>query len=98
MRTFAMTRIVTIAALLALHASPAFADCTRPRPTFSIPEGGSASEQDLTAANSALAEFAGKVRDYLYCLNGESSQKAVGKDQAAKEQIANANRFRHDAR
>jgi TonB family protein len=28
------------------------------------------------------------VRDYLYCLNGESSQKAVGKDQAAREELA----------
>ena len=63
-----------------LPAGAAFADCTRPRPAFSIPEGGSATEQDLTAANSALTEFGGKVRDYLYCLNGEISQKAVGKD------------------
>jgi len=88
MRIFATIRIVTIASLLGLHATAALADCTRPRPTFSIPEGGSASEKDLAAADSALAEFGGKVRDYLYCLNGESSQKAVGKDQAAREELA----------
>jgi TonB family protein len=88
MRIFATIRIVTLASLLGLHATAAFADCTRPRPTFSIPQGGSASEKDLVAADSALAEFGGKVRDYLYCLNGESSQKAVGKDQAAREELA----------
>jgi TonB family protein len=89
MRIFATTRILMTAALV-LHAAASFADCSRPRPAFSIPEGGSASEQDLVAANTALAEFGGKVRDYLNCLNGESSQKAVGKDQAAREEVAKA--------
>jgi hypothetical protein len=89
MRIFATTKLA-IAGLLALHAAAAFADCTRPRPTFSIPDGGSASEKDLAAANTALAEFGSKVRDYLYCMNGESSQKAVGKDQAAREELAKA--------
>jgi TonB family protein len=89
MRIFATTRILMTAAL-ALHAAAAIADCPRPRPTFLIPEGGSASEKDLAAANTALAEFSGKVRDYLNCLNGESSQKAVGKDQAAREEVAKA--------
>ena len=81
---------ITIAALLVLQGAVAFADCTRPRPAFSIPEGGSASEEDLAAANTALAEFGTKVRDYLYCLNGETSQKSVGKEQAAREELAKA--------
>ena len=79
---------ITLAALLVLQGAAAFADCTRPRPAFSIPEGGSASEKDLAAANTALAEFGTKVRDYLYCLNGETSQKSVGKEQAAREELA----------
>jgi TonB family protein len=90
MRIFATIKVVTLAGLLGLHATAAVADCTRPRPAFSIPEGGSASAKDLTAADTALAEFGGKVRDYLFCLNGENSQKAVGKDQAAREAIAKA--------
>jgi hypothetical protein len=81
---------VVFAGLVLLQASAAFADCVRPRPTFSIPEGGSASEQDFTAANSALADFGSKVRDYLNCMNGEMSQKAVGKDAAAREQLNKA--------
>jgi TonB family protein len=88
MRIFATIKVITIASLLTLHATAALADCTRPRPTFSIPEGGSASEKDLAAADTALAAFGGKVRDYLFCLNGENSQKAVGKDQAAREELA----------
>ena len=81
---------ITVACLLWMHAVAAVADCTRPRPTFSIPEGGSASQQELTAANSALTDFSGKVRDYLNCMNGEMSQKAVGKDAAAREEINKA--------
>src|SRR4030095_4246843 len=41
-------------------------------------------------ANTALTEFGAKVRDYLYCLNGETSQKSVGKEQAARDEIAKA--------
>jgi len=78
---------ITIAGLLVLHGASAFADCTRPRPAFSIPEGGSATEKDLAAANGTLAEFGSKVRDYLNCMNGEISQKAVGKDAAAREEL-----------
>jgi TonB family protein len=81
---------ITIAALLVLQGAAAFADCTRPRPTFSIPEGGSASEKEMAATNTALTEFGAKVRDYLYCLNGETSQKSVGKEQAAREELAKA--------
>ena len=92
MWTFRVTSgaIAAVLALLVLPATAAFADCTRPRPTFSIPEGGSASEKDLVAANTALTDFGGKVRDYLYCLNGETSQKSVGKEQSAREALANA--------
>src|SRR5688572_786812 len=88
---------ITVACLLWMHAAAAFADCTRPRPTFSIPEGGSASQQDLTAANSALTDFGGKVRDYLNCMNGEMSQKAVGKDAAAREEINKAHAAAYNA-
>ena len=93
MRTFVR---ITIAGLLVLHCAAAFADCTRPRPGFSIPEGGSATEKDLVAANEALGAFGGKVRDYLYCLNGEISQKAVGKDPAAREELAKVHVTAHN--
>lgn len=93
MRTFVK---ITIAGLLVLHGAAVFADCERPRPTFSIPEGGSATEKDLVAANDALGAFGAKVRDYLYCLNGEISQKAVGKDQAAREELAKAHVAAHN--
>ncbi len=93
MRTFVR---ITMAALLVSSSTAAFADCTRPRPTFSIPEGGSATEKDLTAANEALTQFGGKVRDYLYCLNGEISQKAVGKDAAAREELSKSHAAAHN--
>jgi TonB family protein len=86
---------LTMAGLLLAHGA-AFADCARPRPDFTIPEGGSASEKDLTAANTALGGFANKVRDYLYCLNGDVSQKAVGKDQAAREELSKAHIAAHN--
>jgi TonB family protein len=79
---------LTIAGLAVVAGSEALADCPRPRPTFQVPEGGSATDKDMVAANTELAAFGGKVRDYLYCLNGDISQKSVGKDQAAREELA----------
>jgi TonB family protein len=81
---------ITIAGLLCLPAAVVLADCTRPRAGFEIPEGGSATEADINAAQTELATFAGKVRDYLYCMNGEISQKSVGKDPAAREELSRA--------
>jgi TonB family protein len=96
MRTFARITFASLLVLLMLPGAAALADCTRPRPTFSIPEGGSATEKELTAANGALTEFGGKVRDYLYCLNGEIIQKAVGKDVAAREELTKAHATAHN--
>lgn len=87
MRTFVR---ITLAGLLCVYGTTAFADCARPRPSFTIPEGGSAAEPDFVAANGALADFGSKVRDYLNCLNGEISQKAVGKDAAARDELNKA--------
>jgi len=84
-------RILLAGALLAGMASfsaTAFADCTRPKATFEIPDGTSVSEQEIKAAQAPLVDYANKVSDYLRCLNGESSQRSIGKDEAAREEIA----------
>lgn len=86
----------TIAGFLVLQGAAALADCTRPRPAFEIPEGASANEKGMTTAQTELAAFGAKVRDYLYCLNGEVSQKSVGKDQPAREELSRAHAAAHN--
>jgi TonB family protein len=92
-----MRTIVGIAAFgfLLLGAATASADCTRPRPGFEIPEGSSATEQDLAETQKQLFAFAEQVREYVRCLNGETSQRQIGKDEAARSQIAQAHLAKH---
>lgn len=81
-----ITALITGALLL--HGVAVFAECQRPRPAFQIPEGGSVTEPELASVQKELFAFAGQVREYLRCLNGETSQKAVGKDAAGREELA----------
>lgn len=84
-----------IATLLLLHGAAVLADCQRPRPAFEVPEGSSAAEPDMAAAQKSLVGFADQVREYLRCLNGETSQKSIGKDEAARQEIAKAHLAAH---
>jgi TonB family protein len=84
-----------IAALLLLQGAQALADCTRPRPAFEIPDGAVSSQQDIASAQQQLVTFAAQVREYLRCLNGEASQKSIGKDDASREQLARAHLVAH---
>lgn len=90
----------TVAALLAVFSFSfsvtSLADCARPRATIEIPDGSSATEQDMTSSQRELVAYADKVREYLRCLNGEMSQKSVGKDETARTEIDKAHIAAHN--
>src|SRR5262245_29342254 len=89
--------IAAVLAVLSLSFSVAsLADCARPRPSFQVPDGSSATEQDMTGSQRELVAFADKVREYLRCMNGEMSQKSVGKDEAARAEIDKAHIAAHN--
>jgi TonB family protein len=77
--------LITLASLCC--AGMAHAECTRPRPSFQIPDGTSASEPDLVNAKAALQRFDEEVGKYLRCLEGDASQKSLGKDAAARTKV-----------
>lgn len=85
MRTIAKAALAGI--LILGGALPAAADCVRPKRAFEIPAGATASEQGLLKAQGELVEFGDQISDYLRCLNGEVSQRAVGKDEAARQEL-----------
>src|SRR5262245_65762282 len=86
-----------VAAAAATYSLAASADCTRPRAAVTIPEGRSATEQALLDAHQKLREFDRQVGEYQSCLAGETSQKSVGKDEAARQQLAEAQVAAHNA-
>lgn len=74
-----MIRVKTLAAFAAaiMTALPAFADCTLPPPPSKIPNGSTASEQEMVAAMNTLKEYNGDVSVYLKCLDYEVKQNRM---------------------
>ena len=56
---------------------PAFADCTLPPPPSKIPNGSTASEQEMVSAMNTLKEYNGDVDVYLKCLDYEVKQNRM---------------------
>lgn len=79
-----MTRIAcTLLAAAALAASPlASAACSYPA-EVDIPDGRTASEAQMKAANAAVKEYNARVEEYLACMDDE--EKALG-DAVTEEQ------------
>ncbi|GMW07215.1 MAG: hypothetical protein AMXMBFR8_20110 [Nevskiales bacterium] len=77
------TRIRSILVILAAGAlQSANAACNYPA-EVSVPDGGTATEAEMKAANQAVKEYMAKVEEYLACLDGE--EKDLG-DTVTEEQ------------
>lgn len=70
-----MKLIACALALLLAGPGLAAAACDYP-PEVAIPDGNSASEEDMRAANAAVREYMAQVEAYLACLDDE--EKALG--------------------
>jgi TonB family protein len=81
-------RSILVLTLLALgFGATAEAACTRPEAKFTVPDGASATEEEMKTATQALLKLDREVGEYLRCIKGETSQATVGKDQATREQL-----------
>ena len=79
-----MTRRHISAALflaLALAARGVHADCVLPPPPSKVPDGTSASEQEMMSAMQTLKQYDGDVNVYLKCLEFEQRQNRMGVDE-----------------
>jgi hypothetical protein len=82
-----MKRIVPIAVLWAVAVVPAFG-CDRPSAPTSIPDGASASKEDMLAAKKAVDAFKAGMEEYLTC------EKSSAKLEAAQNELVKvADRF-----
>jgi len=70
--------------LLMLCATTAWANCSRPRPAFEVPEGNSATAEQMAAVQTQVVAFTNEVAEYVRCLQGELGQKSIGKDDTEK--------------
>lgn len=82
-----MKRIVPIAILWAAAMVPAFG-CDRPSAPTSIPDGATASKEDMLAAKKAVDAFKSGMEEYLAC-----EKSGAKKDGATAELLKIADRF-----
>lgn len=79
MKTFVPSKLVALA-LLALSMS-AHADCPFPKAPASIPDGKTASEDEMKAAMVAFKAYNEEVTGFSACLDEETKTKAAGTGQ-----------------
>ena len=58
-------------------SAPALADCVLPPAPSKVPDGASASEQEMIAAMQTLKAYDGDVNVYLKCLEFEEKQNRM---------------------
>lgn len=72
---------------LALPFGLAHAACTRPDAKMTIPDGASATEEEMKTATAALLKLDQDVGEYLRCIKGDASQSTVGKDEQTRQKL-----------
>ena len=87
-----MMRFVSVAILCAMGSTPIFA-CVRPSAPSSIPDGATASKEDMLAAKKAVDAFKAGMEEYLSC---EKSNAA--KDGAQAELLKVADKFNNEVK
>jgi hypothetical protein len=67
---------------------PAWSDCMLPPPPSKIPDGNSASQQEMVTAMQTLKEYNGDVDSYTKCLEFETRQKRMS--QSEEDRLRNS--------
>lgn len=77
----------------ALAAGAAYADCPYPAAPDKLPDGASATLQDMLAGQKAVNEYNKAVNDYVACIDKEVDEAvAKGGDKITPEQKADMHR------
>ena len=88
-----MKFLLPLSMLVALVAAPAFADCTAPSNEVKVPDGASATKDEMVAAQHAVKDYNAAVKDYIDCITKEMDARvAMGGDKltdADRTKIAN---------
>jgi hypothetical protein len=74
--TFRAVLVAGAIATLPVHAD----DCVLPPPPSKVPDGSSASQQEMVSAMDTLKEYNGDVDVYLKCLDFQAKQNHISSD------------------
>lgn len=88
-----MKALLAFAATIALSAGAAYADCPYPAVPDKLPDGASATLQDMLAGQKAVADYNKAVNDYVGCIDKELGEAlAKAGDKIKPEQKADMQR------
>ena len=71
-----------IGASFALGMSGAFAECNYPK-SVSVPDGSTASEEEMLAGRTAVQEYMAAMNEYLACLDEEAAR--LGEEESSEQ-------------
>jgi hypothetical protein len=84
-----MKNLLGLVALTALMAGPAYANCVFPPPPEKIPDGRTATREEMIAAQKVVKDYETSVTAYNACLELEKNEAiAKGGEQMTAEQKA----------
>jgi hypothetical protein len=84
-----MKVFLAIAALTALTAGPAYADCPYPAAPAKIPDGATATMEEMIAGQKAVQAYDKAINEYVACIDAElQSSVAKAGDKLKPEQKA----------
>src|SRR6516164_2776087 len=82
-----------LAMVLAATAAPVFADCPYPQAPTKIPDGATATLEDMVAGQKAVGEYQKSINDYTACIDKELDDAiAKGGDKLKPAQKADMQR------
>jgi hypothetical protein len=89
-----MKVLLAFAAIAALAAGAAHADCPYPAPPDKLPDGATATLQDMLAGQKAVGDYNKAITDYTNCIDQEVNDAiAKGGDKLKPEQKADMQRI-----
>jgi len=74
-----MKKLSCLVLLAALVSSPAWADCTYPKKPGKMPDGKSATRDEMVATQKVVKQYQSDMTTYLECLKAEH-QASLAKD------------------
>ncbi len=77
-----MKTVTTILILAALACGTAYADCVYPKPPANIPDGATATLQQMLSGMSAIKAYNSTIKAYTDCLRLEHDQQLAKADPA----------------
>jgi hypothetical protein len=68
-----MTALFALAAMASLTAGTAYADCSYPPPPEHLPDGNTATLEEMVAAQKAVKEYDKAINAYVACIQLEKN-------------------------